>query len=326
MADGQPVSDQKADEQSDIGRPRQIARGPRHDQVGDERHDQHQHDGCRDHEPGAAEMQAELGDGLGLHQHEAGAEKEERQIAAVDRIGKSDGLAHEEVAEDQDDPERDHVGEGIGALDHVEERPVVGRDRGFRIGLREMVGDVGEADRGEGTGVRHRHRAALLDDEGGGLRIVVEHPHRQRLAGAGQLPEDLRQLEAERVVDQRERNRQHAVRLEQLEGLGDSLAGIDVGIDAQIGGMAERGVRIQHAVDDQVVFLVGGAEEVARIVDRQIGARVVCRAAPGDIWCRERRWRDRSRSHRHGKRPSAARWRRRCRCPSRRWRHAPAPS
>ena len=30
--------------------------------------------------------------------------------------------------------------------------------------------------------------------------------------------------------------------LEQFEGFGDSLAGVDVGIDAQVGGMAERGV------------------------------------------------------------------------------------
>ena len=36
-------------------------------------------------------------------------------------------------------------------------------------------------------------------------------------------------------------------------------------------------MRIQHAVDDQVIFLVGRAEEVPRIVDRQCNARVVIR-------------------------------------------------
>ena len=82
---------------------------------------------------------------------------------------------------------------------------------------------------------------------------VVAHADRERFPAPGS-PEDVRQLEAERLVRQRERNRHHAVGLEQLEGFGNPLPRIDVGIDAQVGGVAERGVRVQHAVDDQVVF------------------------------------------------------------------------
>ena len=222
-------------------------------------------------------MQPKLGDRLGLHQHEAGAEEEERQIAAIDRLGKADGLAHKEVAQQQHHPERDHVGDGIGALDHVEERPVVGRHRRFRIGLREILRHIGKADRGERARVRHRGRPALPGDKGGGAREVIQHPHRQRLSRAGQVAQDFRQLEAEGVVDQRERDRQHAARPEQPIGLRDALTGIDVGIHPQVGGVAQRGVRIQHAVDDQVILLGRGAEEVAGVVDRQVDPRIVIR-------------------------------------------------
>ena len=106
-------------------------------------------------------MQPEFGNGLGFHQHEAGAKKEEGQIVAVDRIGKADGLAHEEIAEKKNHPERDHVGDRIGALDHVEERPIVGRNGELRIGLREIVGDIGKADGRKGVRIRHRHGLRL---------------------------------------------------------------------------------------------------------------------------------------------------------------------
>ena len=116
---------------------------------------------------------------------------------------------------------------------------------------------------------------AVLRDEGGRRLGVVADAHGERLAGAGNAGEDVRQLEAERLVRQRERNRHHAVGLQQLERFGDALAGVDVGIDAQVGGMAERGVRIQHAVDDQIILLLCGAEEIARVVDDDVHPRVV---------------------------------------------------
>ena len=34
-------------------------------------------------------------------------------------------------------------------------------------------------------------------------------------------------------------------------------------------------MRIQHAIDDQVILLLGGAEEIPRVVDRQVDAGVV---------------------------------------------------
>ena len=129
---------------------------------------------------------------------------------------------------------------------------------------------------------------AFPDDEGGGSRVVIQHPHRQRLAGARQVAENLRQLEPQRIVDQRERDGEHAVRLEKPEGFGDSLARIDVGIHAQIGRMAQRRMRIQNAIDDQVILLVRGAEEVPRIVDRQRDAGVVI-GALGMIFGAEKR-------------------------------------
>ena len=60
----------------------------------------------------------------------------------------------------------------------------------------------------------------------------------------------------------------HAARPEQAIGFRDAFPGIDVGIHPQVGGVAQRGVRIQHAIDDQIILLIGGAEEVAGIVDR----------------------------------------------------------
>ena len=38
--------------------------------------------------------------------------------------------------------------------------------------------------------------------------------------------------------------------------------------------MAQRRMRIEHAIDDQIILLVRRAEEVSRIVDRQIDAGV----------------------------------------------------
>ena len=69
---------------------------------------------------------------------------------------------------------------------------------------------------------------AFPDDEGGGFREIIQHPHGQRFAGARQLPENFRQLEPERIVDQGERDRKHAVRLQKPEGFGDSFTRIDI--------------------------------------------------------------------------------------------------
>ena len=138
-----------------------------------------------------------------------------------------------------------------------------------------MGGDVLEAERANALRIGQHGVAALLRDEGGGGLEVVADADGERFAGAGDIAKDVRQLEAERLVGQRERDRHHAVGLQQLERLGDAFAGIDIGVDAQVGGMAQRGMGIQHAVDDQIVLLLRRAEEVAGVVDVQRHPRIV---------------------------------------------------
>ena len=100
-------------------------------------------------------------------------------------MGKSHDFFDEEITQQQDHPDRDQVADRVGALDHVEERPVVGGYAGLRIFLREMTRNIFKPDRLKGFGIGQNGILSLLHDECGGGLQIVEHSNGQRFSGAG---------------------------------------------------------------------------------------------------------------------------------------------
>ena len=170
------------------------------------------------------------------------------------------------------------------------------------------------------TGRVARRRAAVerADQRAGrerGRRLAV---HLEQRLVAERVVEHLGELGDQPVVAVVVVEHEDAVLGEVVAHAGERLLGEQERLEPELALLADQRQRVGQREDDEVVLLVGRAQERAAVVDVAGDARVGVRLVGVVARCRSAGVAGRSRPRRCGRRPSTARSPRPSRCPRRR--------